>query len=85
MDALQKRYCIASEKRIELFGEILEKIRKEIDDRDFSKINTIKLLQLLENYSNLIKQEEIPITFKEKKLEAESLELDFFSVEEWSA
>jgi transposase len=47
LEALQEKYYILKEKRIELFGEKLKAINDELSKRDLSDIPTERLLDLL--------------------------------------
>ncbi|MHC4278182.1 MAG: transposase, partial [Planctomycetota bacterium] len=47
LEALQEKYYVLKEKRIELFGEKLKAINDELSKRDLSDIPTERLLDLL--------------------------------------
>lgn len=64
LEALYEKYYLLKETRIQTFGEMLSKIKKEIEVRDLSDIPTDKLLDLLLKYSNQVKEELIEPRFK---------------------
>jgi intein-encoded DNA endonuclease-like protein len=47
IEMLQEKYALSKEQKIELFGERLEAIKKELLKRDFSDVPTEKLFDLL--------------------------------------
>ena len=67
LEALQEKYYILKEKRIELFGEKLKAINDELSKRDLSDIPTERLLDLLGKYGKLLKEEEVTIVFKKEE------------------
>lgn len=65
LEELQQKYHMTTVKRIELFGEKLNAIAEELETRDWHDIPTVKLLELLEKYAAVLKQEEVPTSFGE--------------------
>jgi len=57
LEELQKKYLIAAEKRIRLFGQKLQMISEELDKCDLSDIPTLRLFFLLAKYARLLKDE----------------------------
>lgn len=64
LEALYEKYYLLKETRLQTFGEMLSKIKKEIEVRDLSDVSTDKLLDLLLKYSNQVKEELIEPRFK---------------------
>jgi len=69
LEALQEKYYLAKEKRIELFGEGLKAIKKELEKRDLKDIPTGKLIELLLKYHRILKEESVPLELEENKFE----------------
>jgi IS30 family transposase len=80
LEVLYESYYLLKENRLQTFGAMLSKIKKEIENRDFSDVPTEKLLELLLKYNSLIKEEIIEPNFKsseemrEEKQDRELLE-----------
>ena len=80
LEALYEKYYLHKETRLQTFGEMLTKIKKEIEGRDLSDVPTDKLLELLLKYNNLAKEETAEPTFKsseeitEERIDRELLE-----------
>jgi IS30 family transposase len=64
LEALYESYYLLKENRLQTFGVMLSKIKKEIESRDFSDVPTEKLLELLLKYNSLVKEEIIEPNFK---------------------
>jgi IS30 family transposase len=64
LEALYESYYLLKENRLQTFGVMLSKIKKEIESRDFSDVPTEKLLELLLKYNSLVKEEIIEPTYK---------------------
>lgn len=67
LDALQEKYFVTKKKRIEFYGEQLNRFFAELKKRDLSDIPTEKLFDLTMKTVASLKQEETEISFKEKK------------------
>jgi IS30 family transposase len=64
LEVLYESYYLLKENRLQTFGVMLSKIKKEIESRDFSDVPTEKLLELLLKYNSLVKEEIIEPTYK---------------------
>jgi len=64
LEALYEKYYLLKENRIQSFGEMLTKLRKELDKRNLSDIPTEKLLELLLKYNTLVKEDYIEPVFR---------------------
>ena len=64
LEGLYEKYYLLKEARLQTFGEMLTKIKTEVEQRDLSDVPTDKLLELLLKYNNLIKVEVIEPTYK---------------------
>ena len=64
MEALQEQFYLTKTARIELLGRQVERMKGELEKRDFSDVSTDKLLDVLSKTQNQLKQEEIEIIFK---------------------
>lgn len=64
LDALFKRFAVAKDKRVELFGKRLESILAELDRRDLTDVKTDTLLSLALKYGENLRAEHEPLTFK---------------------
>jgi len=80
LEALYESYFLLKENRLQSLGGMLNKIKTEIESRDFSNVPTDKLLDLLLKYSNQVKDEVVEPTYKssqeikEQRLDIELLE-----------
>jgi hypothetical protein len=80
LEVIYESYYLLKENRLQTFGAMLSKIKKEIENRDFSDVPTEKLLELLLKYNSLVKEEIIEPNFKsseemrEEKQDRELLE-----------
>jgi len=64
LEALYESYYLLKEARIKRFGDIVNKLTEEIQDRDLSEVPTDKLLDLYLKYSDKAKEEIIEPSFK---------------------
>jgi transcriptional regulator len=84
LETIQEKYFAMREKRIEIFGETLKAIRKELDQRDLKDIPTDKLFSLLLKYSEALKGESLETVFSaEEDSSVEALLGDFKRVATW--
>lgn len=67
LEALQEKYKLGTEHRLEAYGEHLKTIRDEIGKRDLKDIPTAKLFELNLAYSTKIKDEEPVIKFRSEQ------------------
>ena len=65
MDAVKAKYQLSQLHRVEVFCQVLDRIKSELAKRDFSSIPTEKLLDMLLKYSNAAKDEDLPLEFLE--------------------
>jgi len=64
LDALYEKHYLHKETRLQVFGELLSKIKAEALSRDLSDVPTDKLLELFLKYSNQLNEEIIEPKFK---------------------
>jgi len=64
LEALYEKYYLLKETRLQTFGEMLQKIKKEVDKRDLKDVSTDKLLDLLLKYNAMVKDEIVEPLFK---------------------
>jgi transposase-like protein len=80
LEALYEKYYLLKETRLQTFGEMLQKIKKEVDKRNLSDVPTDKLLDLYLKYNSQAKEEIVDPHFKssgeidEERTERELLE-----------
>jgi len=64
LEALYEKYYLLKETRLQSFGEMLTKIKTEVERRDLSDVPTDKLLELLLKYNSQVKEEIVEPVFK---------------------
>lgn len=64
IDAVQKRYYISKDKRVEAFGTLLLSVKGELEKRDFADISTDKLLAFYLKLGEFLKNEETTVEVK---------------------
>lgn len=64
LEALYESYYLMRENRLQTFGAMLTKIKKEVDSRDLSDVPTDKLLELLLKYNSQVKEEIVEPMYK---------------------
>lgn len=64
LEVIYEKYFLLKENRIQTFGEMLTKIKGEIENRDLSDVPTDKLLDLLLKYNTLVKDEIVEPIYK---------------------
>ncbi len=64
LEALYEKYYLLKETRLQTFGEMLQKIKKEVEKRDLKDVSTDKLLDLLLKYNAMVKDEVVEPIFK---------------------
>lgn len=64
LEALQEQFYLTKTARIELLGRQIERMKNELDNRDFSDVSTEKLLDAFNKTLNQLKQEEMEVMFK---------------------
>ena len=64
LEALYESYYLMRENRLQTFGAMLTKIKKEVERRDLSDVPTDKLLELLLKYNSQVKEEIVEPIYK---------------------
>jgi len=64
LEALYETYYLQRESRLQMFGVMLTKIKKEVESRDLSDVPTDKLLELFLKYNNQIREEIVEPIYK---------------------
>jgi len=67
LDALREKFVLTTQKRLELLGELLERLKQEALARDLSTLPSHKLLELTIKYSDTVKEATPPVEFKQKE------------------
>lgn len=80
MDELQEKYAITKRHRVEVFGEVLNKLKEELSKRDLSTLSTDKLIGLTIKLSDTLKQDETDL---ELMGEREMPMLEMFEEKRW--
>lgn len=75
LEALYETYYLQRESRLQTFGAMLTKIKKEVESRDLSDVPTDKLLELLLKYNSQVKEEIVEPIYKSSE-EIKEDELD---------
>ena len=68
LETLYEKYYLQKEARIKTFGDMLNKIKAEIETRDLSDVPTARLLDLLLTYDRQAKEELIEPVFRKKEV-----------------
>ena len=68
LEALYESYYLMRENRLQTFGEMLTKIKTEVERRDLSDVPTDKLLELLLKYNSQVKEEIVEPIFKSSEV-----------------
>ena len=71
LETLYEKYYLLKEVRLQTFGEMITKIKTEVERRDLSDVPTDKLLELLLKYNSQINEEIVEPTFKSSQEIAE--------------
>ena len=80
LEALYEKYYLQKEAKIKSYGTILNKITTELESRDFSNVNTWRLLEIYPLYLERLNEEIVEPIFKssqdikEERLDKELLE-----------
>jgi transcriptional regulator with XRE-family HTH domain len=85
LEALQEKYFLTKEKKIEFIGNIMNTLKAEADKRDLTKLSDRELFELILKFSEKLDKEAIPINFR-KEVTTNLLDLDFStstSTQEW--
>jgi len=65
LELLYEKYYLTREQRLQTFGQMLSRIKDEIDIRNISEIPTDKLLELFLKYNDKVKEELIEPKFQD--------------------
>jgi len=65
LELLYEKYYLTREQRLQTFGQMLSRIKDEIDIRNLSEIPTDKLLELFLKYNDKVKEELIEPKFQD--------------------
>lgn len=66
LDALQRKYFLTKESKIEAMGKVLKSVITEIEKRDFSDVSSEKLIEIFLKVSDASAKEKVDITLSEK-------------------
>ena len=64
LEALNEKYFLQKQRKIEVFGESLKAIQKELSSRDLREVPTDKLMDLFLKYFSYLEAEKIEPVFK---------------------
>jgi transcriptional regulator len=67
LDSLYESYSLYKEARLKTLGEILSKLKKEVDQRDLTDLPTDRLLDLFLKYEGVVKESLIEPVFKSSR------------------
>lgn len=65
LELLYEKYYLTKEQRLQTFGQMLSRLKDEIDIRNLSEIPTDKLLELFLKYNDKVKEELIEPKFQD--------------------
>uniref|UniRef100_UPI0040475C53 hypothetical protein n=1 Tax=Algoriphagus sp. TaxID=1872435 RepID=UPI0040475C53 len=81
LDSLYESYSLYKEARLKTLGEILSKLKKEVDNRDLTDLPTDRLLDLFLKYEGVVKESLVEPVFKSSR-EIEEEKEDILLLEE---
>ena len=84
LDSLYESYSLYKEARLKTLGEILSKLKKEVDNRDLTDLPTDRLLDLFLKYEGVVKENLVEPVFKSSR-EIEEEKEDILLLEELTA
>ncbi len=67
LDSLYESYNLYKEARLKTLGEILSKLKKEVDNRDLTDLPTDRLLDLFLKYEGVVKESLVEPVFKSSR------------------
>ena len=67
LDSLYESYGLYKEARLKTLGEILSKLKKEVDNRDLTDLPTDRLLDLFFKYEGVVKESLVEPVFKSSR------------------
>ena len=74
LEVIYEKFFLLKEARLQTLGEMIAKIKKEVESRSLSEVPTDKLLELLLKYNNQVKEEVVEPVFKSSGEIAEEAE-----------
>lgn len=81
IDELQEKYAMTKRHRITVFGEVLNKAKTELENRDLSDLPTDKLITLVMKLSDTLRQDETELVLMG---EPETMPvIDFMETKSW--
>lgn len=80
MEALQEKYLVSWEQKMEFIGNEYERLTEELKQRDFSDMTTKEIYELLFKVQGQMKSMESKPRLKRKK---DEIEFDFTQVDSW--
>lgn len=84
-ETLQEKHYVSKKKRVEFYGEQLDRFYQELQKRDLSDIPTEKLFEMTMKTLVSLKSEETPIRFKEEGSFEDTIDELNKSYVEWNA
>ena len=84
LDSLYESYSLYKEARLKTLGEILSKLKKEVDNRDLKDLPTERLLDLFLKYEGVVNESLVEPVFKSSR-EIEEEKEDRLLLEELTA
>ena len=74
LEALHEQYFIAKEAKIKLFGQLVQRVVKELEKRNLKELSTGQLLDVLAKYHAILEGEGGPLIFKsEAEIDADRM------------
>jgi transcriptional regulator with XRE-family HTH domain len=67
LEAMCDKYCLSVRKRVEFFGDVLNRIQRELETRDLSSIPTEKLFAMYAHFHQEAQRALPVITFKNEE------------------
>jgi len=67
LDSLYESYSLYKEARLKTLGEILSKLKNEVDNRDLTDLPTDRLLDLFLKYEGVVKESLVEPVFKSSR------------------
>jgi len=67
LDSLYESYSLYKEARLKTLGEILSKLKNEVDNRDLTDLPTDRLLDLFLKYEGVVKESLVEPIFKSSR------------------
>ncbi|THH34525.1 COG3415 family protein [Neolewinella litorea] len=74
LEALYEEYRLTKEGRLQRLGSLLERLQREVEERDLSDVPTDKLIALLLKAAEQAEKESTPLSFKDTEEQREERE-----------